>query len=690
MNETAAPASRASAETRLRQRIDALLQRVAQCDPASAEGLDALAAVIALVRPRNARDADGALFRLKMITAMIAEDETRRAALRRSLLSQFASRASLRLFTDSGVLTDEGFMAGLSRRVGQRLMPEESDPSQLRDALRILFNRRDDHVWVSSIDDDCWIALIDTLDLRLPDNRELRLRMVEQMLEAMQVVSYRIAAIGLDPELVRNDPDIERYESPFVAQNVELRGYLEERRSAITDRRPPLIDGKHLLVLLDQCDAILARIRTRLEITGTNIRLTTLLRRVRDLIDRQRVLLQLSEAGASHEHSVLGVALFKSMVAAENRRHSLGEWFSQNTGLLAERITHNSGKTGEKYITYSPAEYLGMFRSAMGAGFFVAFMALVKIKLSAHQFAPIVQATLYSLNYSLGFVVIYLCHFTIATKQPAMTASFIARALDQPGKADNRLDGLAELIVCTARSQFIAVIGNVSVAFTLAILVAWAYLMQTGDSLISHAKSISLLVDTSPLRSLAVFHAAIAGVCLFLSGLIGGYYDNRAVYARIGKRLGQLNKLRWLLGVERAGRFGQYVGSRLGGIASNFFFGCMLGSMGALGTVLGLPLDIRHVTFSTANVGYALFVTGSSVPAMLAVEAIVGIFVIATTNLLVSFSLALFVAMRAQKVQFSETRALLVVLMGRLRTTPGQFFWPPRRDPLRVSTNDGG
>jgi site-specific recombinase len=59
-------------------------------------------------------------------------------------------------------------------------------------------------------------------------------------------------------------------------------------------------------------------------------------------------------------------------------------------------------------------------------------------------------------------------------------------------------------------------------------------------------------------------------------------------------------------GKARSGRgSGRYIQEHLGGIMGNFLFGCMLGSTGVLGTILGLPLDIRHIAFSSANLGYA-------------------------------------------------------------------------------------
>jgi site-specific recombinase len=55
-------------------------------------------------------------------------------------------------------------------------------------------------------------------------------------------------------------------------------------------------------------------------------------------------------------------------------------------------------------------------------------------------------------------MLIHVLHFTVATKQPAMTASRIAAALDHPPGAKPDMGLMVELIVRVIRSQFIAVV----------------------------------------------------------------------------------------------------------------------------------------------------------------------------------------------------------------------------------------
>ena len=637
---------------------------------------DALLGLIDVLRPRWRGDATAARRNVDALTALVVADEPRRRALRETLIEVLADKQWIHLLADAGVLSGESFFAGLGRRIGQSVLPGVYNADSLRDYLGRLFPRPRDHEWVDSVPDEVWATLLDALELSdLPE--EVRARIAHQVLESVQVLSYRIAAIGLEPELVRNYPAIERYESPFLAQSEEVRQLLRERQAALAENRAPATDEKHLLVLLDQCVEIVSKVRRLAEKTGASISLTALILRLYESIDRVRVLIDLLEPRPAAESTLARVHLFKELVRAQNTDNALSHHWARHVELLALRVTGNAGKTGEHYITQSRAEYRDMLRSAAGAGFVIAFMALIKVALSATPNAPFVEAAQYSLNYGLGFVLIYMLHFTIATKQPAMTASHIAASLDNASGRADRLDGLAELVVRTHRSQFIAVVGNVGMVLPLSVLLAAAVFAQTGTHVVTPDEASQVLHDLSPVHSLALFHAAIAGVCLFLAGLLSGYYDNRAVYNQLRVRIAQRPALRRWLGAERTERLAQYIEDHLGGIAGTFLFGAMLGSVGTIGFVLGLPLDTRHITFAAANLGLSLQGLDWQVDAGTIALSAVGVGAVGMVNLVVSFSLALYVAMKSQRVSFVETPALVGNLLQRFLSRPMSFFLPP-------------
>jgi len=664
-----------SASPRIAKLRAALLNAVTalQVDEPDAR-LRALQKLVRLLRPTRAdRDAPGR--RIEQLAVVLRTESEARRCLRNALLRLLAETHSVHLFSDTGVLSSEGFSSALSRRIWHRILPDVINTDYLADALSVLFDRPDDHQWMEAAGYEAWLDLAQAIDIdhgASSDKGKLAL----QIVAAMEVLSYRITSIGLEPELVRNYPAIERHESPFLAQSAEVRSFVDEYRQAATDKRDAQMDSRQVDVLLEQCTDIIARIRKQARTTGASVSLTYQLVRLEQSIARFRQLMALLEAPPA-ERNPLAVRLFLELVVADNRRYRIGDLLSQNIELLAQRVTGSAGRMGEKYIANSRDEFWGLFRAALGAGFFIAFMAALKIGFGFAEHAPIVTAVGNSLIYGLGFVLIYLVGFTVATKQPAMTAATIAASIRSTEAQPDRLEGLADLVVATLRSQLIAILGNLLLAFATAALVGhWLY-VQCGSHFLTETKAEDLLGALDPLRSPAIAHAAIAGVCLFLSGLITGYFDNRAVYNRIPERIAQRPRLRRLLGRQRARRLGDYLGHNLGGIAGNFFFGCMLGSMGTLGYILGLPLDIRHIAFAAANYAYALVSLEWATVVCTVVVAGVGVLLIGLTNLMVSFSLALFVAMRAQRVRFNEGRRLLWMVLRRTARAPQRLFWPP-------------
>ncbi|HWW69351.1 MAG TPA: recombinase, partial [Duganella sp.] len=371
--------------------------------------------------------------------------------------------------------------------------------------------------------------------------------------------------------------------------------------------------------------------------------------------------------------AAVGLAL--ELVGAHSNKYAVSDLLRDNVDLLARNVTENASHTGEHYVADHRKELAGMFMSSAGAGVIIGFMALFKILMSYLRAAPLVETFLFSMNYSLGFMFIHVLHFTVATKQPAMTASRIAAGLHSRDGRNIDLESMAELCNKVIRTQNMAVLGNLATAIPTAWLIAMAWPHLTGHHLVSPDKAMHLLADIDPIHGPALVYAAIAGVCLFVAGLISGYYDNKALYTRWAQRIAQLRGLRWLLGQERLDRFGVYMENNLGGLMGNFFFGILLGVMPLLGFLLGMPLDIRHVTFSSANFATAMVGLDYNVSWQLVVTSVAGFVLIGTVNLLVSFGLALWVALRSRQVRFKHGWQLMKVLGRRFIQGPVSFFF---------------
>ncbi len=640
-------------------------------------GATLLCRLAAEIRPRDPDDGARALKNLQALQFVLASAPRLREGLRDYLLRLFTTHHQTALYADLGVLPDTGFFTELWRRVAHKLLPAAVDPTSLKDALGQVFHRTTDHRWVTAIDDEQWQNVFNAIGVDFLSGRHAD-PTIAQLLDAVRIVSARIAAMGVHPDLVATRPALREHESPFLEQLAETLRWIAAFREATENNAPQAEDDKHLRVLLDQCCDVITRVRRNTGNTGISVALTYLLQRLAETIARMEQLLDLLDRTPADRRVASAVRLFKLLVEAENESNNLRRHFGRNTELIAREVTEHAGRTGEHYITNTPAEYQAMFTSALGAGLIVPFMALIKIGLHDLHPAPLIEAFAYSMNYALGFMLIHVLHFTIATKQPAMTASRIAAALDHPPGTKPDAGAMADLITRVVRSQVIAILGNVSFAFPLAFVIAAALHLSTGAHVMSPAAARQVLHDLHPFASLALFHAAIAGCYLFLSGLISGYHDNIAIYNRIPQRIEQLRWLERLIGPHRLHQLASYIENNLGGLAGNFWFGVFLGSTATLGLNLGLPLDIRHITFSAANLATAVVSLDQQVPWQVFAISTLGVLLVGGVNLTVSFGLALLVALKARHVRFRYARPLLAALGRRMITSPLDFVRPPR------------
>lgn len=634
-----------------------------------------VADLIAAIRPPKPHQSALAVTAIQALCYLLGADQARAHLLREAILKLLSEHNPLSLFLISRHSVFTGFFSEMRRRIAHKFLPDVIDRDYLVDLFALFFTKPTDEEWVTAVPDNVWVQLIEVLRFDVAD-KVLAVTCQQHLFEAAQVLSYRITALGLEPELLRNYPELQMHSSPFVMQQAELAAIFSNQ--ALVDAE---MDIKHILVMLDQCQAIIAKIRRNSAQTGTSINLTQLLQRMLQQVSRLEDLLNILDRLHHHQSANAEIVqLFKDLVYSECHKNDLREHWRENMEVMAVRVTDNASRTGEHYITESRSDYFALMRSAMGAGVVIAIMAMLKILLGKQHLAPLTEAILFSLNYGLGFILIHILHFTVATKQPAMTAAAIAATIDNASDSKSKEMGhLVAMIANTMRSQLVAIFGNVVIAIPMAILLAWSFMQFSGQQFIDAAKAQTLLADIDPLHSGSVFYAGVAGVCLFLSGLIAGYHDNLAVYNRIPQRLRAIKWLQKLLGVRRLERVSDYIENNLGALAGNFYFGCLLGGMGAVGILLGLPVDIRHIAFSSAFVGFSVFTMDFALTWQTAAYCALGLGLIGLMNLTVSFSLALYVAMKSRKVRFSQWRLLLKSLAKRINEHPGEFILPPKK-----------
>jgi len=657
-----------------------------------AHGESTIAFLVGLVdeiRPAKSDDVDSAVKSIQALCYLLQQDAEKAQLLRDSIIYVLCERHPISLFLVSRHSVFSGFFTEMRRRVAHKLLPGAVDDRYLVDLFSVFFHKSTDDEWVIAVPDTVWMALLDAIDVeKAPVARILECK--KNVFAAIQVLSYRITALGLEPELIRNYPELESQHSPFIVQNQELSSIVSRiSNQAEADMAECILqetDIRHIFVMLDQCKTIMSQVRRNTSQTGTSIQLTFLLQQLSQQIARLESLLKIVLPIAQsfnqqylHTANMEMVRLFKGLVYSECHKNDLSTHWQENVEVMALRVTENASRTGEHYITENRREYFSLMRSAMGAGCIIAAMAMLKIIVAKQHIAPLTEAILFALNYGLGFILIHILHFTVATKQPAMTAAAIAASIDASDGKSKEMDHLVSIIANTMRSQLVAIFGNVVLAIPMAMAIGWGIFYFSGQHFVSIEKAQHLIADIHPFNSGALLYAGIAGICLFLSGLIAGYHDNLAIYNKIPQRLRAVVWLQKCLGVARLGRVANYIENNLGALAGNFYFGCLLGGAGAIGILFGLPFDIRHIAFSSAFVGYAAVGLDFMLTWQVVVYATFGLILIGFMNLTVSFSLALYVAMKSRKVRFKAWRLLIKNLAKRLIQSPLDFVMPPKK-----------
>ena len=184
-----------------------------------------------------------------------------------------------------------------------------------------------------------------------------------------------------------------------------------------------------------------------------------------------------------------------------------------NTQLLAAKVTERNAESGEHYITRNGKEYRQMLRAAAGGGAVMALATWGKLFLYTLGLSAFWGGLAAGINYSLAFVLVMLLHWTIATKQPAMTAPALAaklRSLNAPGA----IDGFVTEVMFLLRSQFAAIAGNLVLVVPLAWLLGLAFtaLGDTRMMTAGHARHVIAFCR----------HHGRAAVCLQRGGRVGG------------------------------------------------------------------------------------------------------------------------------------------------------------------------
>ncbi len=600
--------------------------------------------------------------------------------LKRALLLIFKEADFSHAISGSGIPSGSSFADETFRIVKGKILPYLHDPKDACTIIHEVFNDSKDHDKIVSL-----LSRYNNLEALFneEEKKEILAAFLIQITNSVHVISYRIAALGMDEDVYIRAGKDDALITPFMEQNHEVTELLTNIEKGNTEKIAE--DLAQTRIMINHCLQNIALIDKGVEQNGTSLRQTYILRKLELLIARLTSLLPIicydDVNKAFDELSVL----LRHIVFTETKPQKLRDFISRNINLIAFRITENKRKTGEHYIASNNAEYWDLFIAACGGGFIISLMVIIKLYTHKMHLPLLWEALLYSLNYATGFVVIHMLHFSVATKQPAMTAAFLAASLDDIKDDSSRYHHLAATVAKVSRSQLISFVGNLLIVFPCSLLWIFALTQIAHKPVIEPDMASELLMGVHPLHSLSFWYASIAGAFLFLAGIISGFGDNKVVVSKIGLRLEAHPFLKKRMSAERRHKLASYIEKNLGPLLGNIAVGFMLGMAGFFGKITGLPFDIRHITFSTGNIALGFYGTDFHASVGFVLAILLGIFIIGVFNFAVSFFLALQVAARSRGLKLSDYPHVAAAILTYFEEHPTHFFFPERKKKIEVA-----
>ena len=576
------------------------------------------------------------------------------------------------LLADFGFAPRTAFVSELAARLRTKWLPGTPDTIDASELFVLAVPHEFDAQWMAALDE----AQLNRLAaLLVPPGEESGLSLWRHaLLNAITYCAGQILSTGFAPELRLRMSEEAREAQPFHALIRDVESLRVEVLHAL--RTPDRLNeaAQRLRERLEACRAATATVYTHFEDNGISVGLVFRLRQLRERIVRVRLLL---DCLLSPKPALAAARLMSSLVQVGQERRSLRALFASNSSLVAAKVAERSAETGEHYITRTPAEYRSMVHKAAGGGLVIAFTTLIKFGLYALALSAFWAGFWAGVNYAVSFVLVQLLHFTVATKQPAMTAPAMAAKLKELGCGD-AIESFVDEITHLVRSQVAAVLGNVLVVMPVVLGIALLMLHTLGTPPISEKQALHVL-ESLHLLGPSVFFAAFTGVLLFASSIIAGWTENWFVLARMDSAIQYNPRITRLLGTARAARWAHFLRENISGFAANISLGFMLGLVPVIATFFGLGLDVRHVTLSAGQIAAACATLGLDVlhqPGFwwaVATLPLLGAF-----NVGVSFYLAFNLAMRARNVSGVERSRIYAAIRARLRSAPLSFFRPER------------
>lgn len=582
------------------------------------------------------------------------------------LTDVLASVDGFELFCETGLAKERGLFSEIKERLLFKVLPEAPLDEDFAALISALFPTETDAKWLQMIDDETADRL---LSLVADKNLHTKIKLRKDLEDALLYLGSQVKAMGLSHDIRRRVDNRDLRTSSFYHLTEEIESFVRKgtAQSGL---------AKSLIPAINSCYSELESVYLHLNESGVSVQIVFQTSVIKEYLARIRILsLILSSEKVS---SRLVVDFLAKLVADISDMKSLKSLWAQNAGLLAQKIVDRTAESGEHYITRDRKEYFEMFRAAAGGGAVTAATVYLKVLVGALGLSGFLTGIFAALNYSLSFVGIHLLGFTLGTKQPAMTAPALAKKLEAVGVSENGVSDLVNEISLIIRSQVASIFGNVFMVVPVALFATYLVYVLFGFHLMPAEKAQAALKDVQILSFVPIY-AAFTGVLLWSSSMIAGWVDNWFAFRGLRRRIAKNRTFVAAFGKVGARKISLFFQDNISAIAGNAGLGILLGLAPEFMKFLGIPLDVRHITLSSGTLAAALPVLGWQVlQSWDFLGAVLGLVLIASLNVGVSFALAFSLAIRARGITTLQRDEIYKIFWQQFFARPRDFFFPKK------------
>ncbi|MGA9568210.1 MAG: hypothetical protein WBS19_21995, partial [Candidatus Korobacteraceae bacterium] len=367
-----------------------------------------------------------------------------RARFQAAFAELLAEMNCVPLFAEAGIPSDHTFLSEIGHRISARVLPSARELSDAAKVLVTLYpNERSARRFLAS-PTEVFQRLI--VVLTPPTDALFASHEYHDLQEALRLLSSRVSALGLNPEVRARTSSSGISESPFYQ-------ILSATDQLLAASQP---DELHTALarwngVVQRCRTEMVQVHQHMENEGVSVELIFDMRKISTCLARMESIVDVLTAD-SHDAKLLAVhGLLGQLMEGRLSDLSFRALLRENLNLIARKMVERTGHSGEHYIAHNRREYWLMWAAALGGGLLTVITAAIKLRIVDSHAPLFVEGFAAGTNYAVSFVCLQVLGLVLATKQPAATAATFAGIIreNRGVERENKLTDFVSRITST-------------------------------------------------------------------------------------------------------------------------------------------------------------------------------------------------------------------------------------------------